>query len=302
MRSQRGAVAVKVALLLTFLMGMAALSVDIGVLTVHKRSLQGAADLAAMAGVQELPQKPADAQAIARDYLLENTVTADEIMGISAEAGNTELVVNLSRNAPLFFARVLGHEATQVVVRARARVKAEKRYPDLVPWGIPEKPYVVGTEYELKQGAGSPSKPSAGNYQIVYLEKNMNGPQYQDWVANGYDGAPIQIGDLIDPHTGALGTNTIDGVAERKARSAGYNCSYPDPEPRCPMIVTVVVVDGFGPGKSQPLEVVRFAKFLLMRVEPDNPGRATIHGIYLGPVDLSELDPTVMDKKFFLVR
>ena len=293
---------VKVALVITFLLGIAAVSVDIGVLMVQKRSLQGAADLAAMAGVQELPQVPADAQAMARAYLLENSVASGEIAGITVESGNTELVVSVARSAPLYFARVFGQQATLVEARARARVLAHRRYPDLVPWGLPDRPYVVGKEYELKQGAGDESKPSAGNYQIIYLEKHMNGPQYQDWVANGYDGAPVQIGDLIPPHTGALGNNTLAAIGEREARAAGYNCTYPNYEPRCPMLVTVVVVDGFGPGKSDPLEVVGFAQFLLLRAEPDNPGRATIYGIYLGPLDLSELDPNLLDKRFFLVR
>ncbi len=298
--SERGLLAVQVALGMIFLMGMAAVSVDVGLLLSHKRAVQTAADLAALAGVQELPEDPDAAVSEATAILAANGVDAGEVVSIAAEAENTELVVRVQRSVPLYFARVLGHQISQVPAVARARVLAEKPYPELVPWAVPDANYTVGQEYQLKIGANG-GRPSPGNFQIVYLAKPMASPQYQQWVANGYDGDPISIGDIVDPKTGNVGTHTIDGVAVREARAAGYNCTVENLDPQCPLLVIVLVVDGFGNGASESLTVVRFGQFLVTGATPSNAGQATIYGIFVGYLDERAFDPAALKKRFHLV-
>lgn len=299
MRSQRGASLVMTALVLAVLMGIVAISVDIGVLMVHKRSLQAAADLAAMAGVQHLPEDPAGAQSAAASVLTQNGVSAGEVGSITVESGGTELVVNAGRNVSLFFARVLGFQQSGVGVQARARVDAKPLYPDLVPWGLPEATYVVGKQYALKQGKPG-DLPTPGNFQAVELKSPMDVLlDYEPWVGYGYHGAPIKIGDIRPSHTGNLGNHTQAGINARQSRAAGFNCAYGKGlDPLCPMIVTALIVRGYDNGKSPNLQVISFARFL---VTGTAQGGKEIDAIYLGPLDSNVFDPAALTKHFFLV-
>lgn len=300
MKGQRGSVLVKVALMAVVLMGMAAISVDVGVLTVHKRTIQAAADLAAMAGVQKLPEDPAGAVAAAEAYLADNGVTGSDGVAITTEESDHVLVVNVSRTAPLYFARVLGHDTSTLPALAKARVTAKQKYPDLVPWGVPITLCEVGAECELKLAAGKTA--AGGNFQVVYLDSHMNGPEYQDWVANGYDGLPISVGDWLYTKPGNLGSNTPIALDQRFARAAGYDCTLPDYDPDCPLLVTSVMVDDYDKGKDE-VQVMAFGKFLLTSYYAEKgTGLIIVKGIYLGPIDASEFDPLAMNKQFYLVK
>jgi len=70
---EHGAVIVVVALALTALLGMAALAIDTGLFSAHRRQLQTAADAAALAGAQQLISNPSLACATAGRYARENT-------------------------------------------------------------------------------------------------------------------------------------------------------------------------------------------------------------------------------------
>jgi uncharacterized membrane protein len=72
-RDERGAIGVMSALLLTVIIGCAALAVDLGSLFLQRRHLQGMADLAAVTAATNLAQ----AQARAASVLTANRVEAD---------------------------------------------------------------------------------------------------------------------------------------------------------------------------------------------------------------------------------
>ena len=56
-----GATAVLFAVMIVVLLGLGAFAIDAGALYSERRSLQGAADAGALAGVQELPGSPSSA-------------------------------------------------------------------------------------------------------------------------------------------------------------------------------------------------------------------------------------------------
>jgi hypothetical protein len=254
-----------------------------------------------MAGVQKLPEDPTGAIAAAEAYLAANGVNVSDSVSIATEDSDHVLAVNVERTAPLYFARVLGHDTSTLPAAAKARVAAKKKYPDLVPWGVPLSLCTVGSVCELKLAAGG--KDTGGNYQVVYLDDKMNGTDYQNWVANGYDGAPVSIGDWLYTKPGNLGTNTPQALDIRKARSAGYDCALPDLDPDCPMIVTAIMVDEYDKGKDQ-VQVMAFGQFLITDYDPPKKGTGliTVYAVYLGPIDASAFDPTAMDKRFYLVK
>ncbi len=153
---RRGAILVLSALLMVFLMGLLALSVDVGYMYTIRAELKRATDAAALAGVGTLIEGADLAPAAAADFLLRNEVGSqvlletenrDELVAqwiaehpedLQTEVGTWDpdlrifstdyeglpsavRVVATYRNEPLFFARVLGFNDFTVQAESIAR-------------------------------------------------------------------------------------------------------------------------------------------------------------------------------------
>ncbi len=121
--SESGQTLVIFALALTVLIGFLALTFDIGMMALDRRSAQNAADAAALAGAQMLPQDPDAAIADATTYAALNGFSADEISAItisSTDVANDTIKVELSRDVDFSFAPVLGILSGTVNVSATA--------------------------------------------------------------------------------------------------------------------------------------------------------------------------------------
>ncbi len=165
LRDRRGAVAALMALMLVMLLGMGALTIDMGFLWVLKNRLQATADAAALAGASQLPNEavvtavpsceagvdaPSTVQAAALDYACKNMPSAahgmvlvadDVVLGnwdvdtrtfTAAGAPINALQVTTRRSTangnevPLFFAGVLGINGADVVAEATAMFDRER--------------------------------------------------------------------------------------------------------------------------------------------------------------------------------
>lgn len=299
MGSQRGSVIVKVALLMVVLMGMAALSADVGRVGYYRLQLQSAADLAAVAGAWELPEAPDQAVAVAQNYLERNGAAFAE--GLDVTEGGRVLRVRLSRPVALTFARALGLRRASLSAEAAARVDAQPVWHDLMPWGLEEAAYAVGEEYVLKWGSPSPA-PTEGQYQIIYLREGMSNGEYEEWVGSGYDGPPVYIGQVLKPRTGNLGDHTRRGMRERLARAEGFRCEWGEYEEHCPLLVIVPVVTPYPPGASGRVQISAFARFLITNTDPPGSGAGSVFGRFVGYVEGDQIDPRAVNKAVFLVR
>lgn len=207
---QRGQAMVLTVLSLTALVGMATLVLDLGSWFRAQRALQSAADAAALAGAQALPDNPGAASALANDYALKNGATGAEI---SFNGPNT-INVKLQRPAPGFFAKVFGIDSVQVGAKASARtddVGAAKYVAPIVvnekhpllncePGGAGGKPkpcFGVSTEIELhdlhKPGSGD----AAGSFGLIDLMNqggSVGSAELAAWLQNGFD-KYMQLGD-----------------------------------------------------------------------------------------------------------
>ncbi|UNY41880.1 hypothetical protein CPT_Momento_050 [Burkholderia phage Momento] len=83
-RNQRGAVAITVALLMSILLGFAALAIDVGYLFVVRNELQNAADAAALAGAPCIYPRAqcSNTKAAVPDWA---TAQAQAVLGVSLE-------------------------------------------------------------------------------------------------------------------------------------------------------------------------------------------------------------------------
>ena len=96
-RGESGQVFVFVAVILTALVGMAALVVDVGSWYQAQRKLQTAADAAALAGAQELPLEPSMAKTTAEQYAQLNYAGIADAHRHVPDAGTIDVVAERTR-------------------------------------------------------------------------------------------------------------------------------------------------------------------------------------------------------------
>lgn len=126
-KDEDGQVLILFALMLVVLMGFAALAIDIGIIAVQKSNLQNAADAAALAGAQDLPNVGTSISAAVNVAGLngmkvtQNKVKKDGDTVAVTLLDSTKIEVICTRNVQFTFARVLGFTDTDVTARAVAK-------------------------------------------------------------------------------------------------------------------------------------------------------------------------------------
>lgn len=139
MKKEKGQMMVISALILTAFIGFAAFSVDTGRIYMTKSNLQNAADAAALAGAQELPDNPAEAINAANQYLSNNGIT-DETVEVTIGADNKSITVNVERNVPMSLAAVVGFSNCDVKADTTVNLGVAASVPWIVPFVIPKPP------------------------------------------------------------------------------------------------------------------------------------------------------------------
>ncbi len=209
LRNESGQAVLMTVLFLAVLIGVAAMSVDVGSWYRQQRQAQATADAAALAGAQALPADPTQAQVLAAQYATSNGGGVLPTGGITLRSDfepNDTVVVKVSKDVPSFFANIFAIDHATVTATAAARA------------GVPEQvngvaPIVVNKLHPLLSGPGCPcfnvpttlplGKTGApGAFALVDLNggSNANG-DLADWIQNGYDGF-LSIGDYLS-NTGA---------------------------------------------------------------------------------------------------
>ncbi len=122
---ERGVTLPLLAFLMVALCGMVAMAVDVGRLALTRRQVQNAADAGALAGVAWLPGDKATAQTKAVDWATRNGISAAEVQSVvftKTEQNDDTITVNVRRNVPYSFAKVLGLSGKDITAAASARV------------------------------------------------------------------------------------------------------------------------------------------------------------------------------------
>jgi uncharacterized membrane protein len=110
-QARKGIALLLSALLLGILIAFVGLAVDLGVWVSQRSELQTAADLAALAGAQDLSRDAAQASAELNGIALEETrVTVD----------GDRVEVEIRHEAPSYFSRIIGQREMTLTVRATA--------------------------------------------------------------------------------------------------------------------------------------------------------------------------------------
>ncbi len=255
---EKGAVIVVIAVIFSVLLGFLALAVDAGVLYVEHSRLAKAADAAALAGAQELPDT-ATARTVAEDYAQRNGLDLGTL-NISFSTDNKRITIITSKTVNLYFAKVLGFNSSTVHGRAVARIAPVKEVSSLIPLGINENllPLSAGTEYMIKSGAKD-GNPWRGI--IEYPGQGQGGDNYRDLARNGYN-ETVEFGDMEREVPGNKSGPTIQGITER-INACNDGCTWNNYQSGCPRVSLVPIYREVG----SELQIVGFSTVFLERVD-----------------------------------
>jgi hypothetical protein len=195
-RRESGQAAVLAVVMITALLGMAALVVDAGSWFRARRQVQSVADAAALAGAQSWPFDTAAARSLALQYAGSNGggVSSGDITFETNTRANDTIVVHASQVAGGFFSRLFGIDTVTVGATAKARaatpgkafgvapIGVDKSHPDLSGSGCPCWGHATTLDLE---------KTGPGAFRILNLDgsKGGTGPgTLGDWIENGFNG------------------------------------------------------------------------------------------------------------------
>src|SRR5205809_1403288 len=196
-RREHGQTLVIGILFMTVLLGMVAMTVDVGLLFRDRRHLQNSADAMALAGVAELPTNPGQAVGKAQQWATNNGIASGDIKKIEVRTTgvpNDTLYVELDGNFGWIFGRVLGKTTSKVGAEAAARIGSLSGGHQMMPWallrgdtncldsltGAP----LFGATCQVKVGAGSSA--ISGWYGALDYDGNGGGSaEYNDRIIDG---------------------------------------------------------------------------------------------------------------------
>jgi Flp pilus assembly protein TadG len=217
-------------------LGFAAMAVDVGLFLHERRELQKAADAAALAGVQELPESPVDALQAAEEWAYNNGIDVSEVEGIEISttyADDDTVTVSVQRDVPFVFARVLGFTSGTMHADATARMGSPSWSDNVMPWSLlasAQQGVVYGTDVILKYSA---QDSTSGDYGILALAGASGADDYYDAILNGSDTC-IGCVEMTEP--GNIVGKTEAGLKDRLELTS----------PECDTFEEVFIPDGDG--------------------------------------------------------
>ncbi|MFC4557610.1 pilus assembly protein TadG-related protein [Virgibacillus kekensis] len=249
------------------------LVIDGGHLFMTKSHLQKTANAAALSGAQEVPYSEVEVHTVVDRILLEHgeTGSLDQVL-IEPES---QIEVILSKDVPLFFAKLFGIETVPIKVNAVAAINPMGIAKDAVPLGIDETVELIyGQTYSLKVDAGDSA---SGNFGVLALD-GPGAKLYEDSLRDGFD-EQLEVGDIVNTQTGNIAGPTRNAIDYRIA-----NCPYPVGEYKhrdCSRVMLILVYQPHEVTTNQmkSVKITGFAYFYV--TDPMSSTDDSINGIFI---------------------
>jgi len=327
---EKGSTIVLVAMGMVVFLGFTALVIDVGLLYLNRTKLANAIDAATLAGVQELPQDPAKAELVARDYAARNGADAGKLT-INISADRQSIKIESSKTVDLVFAKAMGISTGEVAAGAEAKVGPITGAKGVAPLSVVEQEFETNKLYLLKDGAGNNYKGGDGdddgiednrdedddndgiyddmdndddNNGIIDGEENGHGwfgalslggsgaSRYKQNLKNGYQ-EELKIGMVVDTETGNMSGPTRDGIEDRLARCPHTpRCTVDTFHRDCPMVLYIPVIKAHQTtGQVKQVEIVGFAAFLVTEA-PGNGNDSVVKGYFINTILPGDIDFT----------
>ncbi|HAS74344.1 MAG TPA: hypothetical protein DCS67_09390 [Clostridiales bacterium UBA8960] len=292
MTNEKGSISILVMVMLVVLLGSAGAAIDVGVVILDRTELSNALDYAALAGAQELPEKPLKAIQIAKDYLAQNGINPDDVT-ITVAVDNKSIELLGNRDVQYTFLKVLGLNETTVEAQSKVILGATRSVKGgLRPFAVEDFPYQYGAVVTLKQGAGDGYH---GNYGVVALG-GSGSSVYEYNAFYGYDGE-ISIGDEINTEPGNMANvsnqlqtyiNDIPHTFETHPRDSERLWTVP--------LVSTLIVSG-----RDTVTVTGFAQVFVENIDK-KAGKIEINARFVRFVVNGEIDTSLVDRGTYGVK
>ena len=280
---EKGQVAIIIGILIIPLIMMLSYVIDVGSMYQTRRNVQTAADAAALAGAQELPQSLDRAREKAIEYaqfhgnvtLLPEAIHFFDNKDIESTVNPTKIVVITSdASTPLFFSGIFGVNSVTISATATAKVYSPTGLKGLVPFAIHEEDIKYDTETVLK--SDNPQVP--GWFGLMdYSGGGGGASEIRDTTREGYSGE-VFLNNSYNVETGGKVGPVCQGLQDRIDSDSDPFCTFdkvteilPDGSLgvtgngiNCPRIVIVVIIpEGLPEGGHgwEPVPVIGFAAF-----------------------------------------
>jgi Flp pilus assembly protein TadG len=286
-RSDRGQATVLTVLFLVVLLGMGALVLDLGSWFREQRDTQSDADAAALAAAQELPAQVSMADALGREYLIKNGVNdAPDISFSGKFVDNDTVTVQVRRDAPGIFAKVLGIDSVNVGAKAKARVAGlqSARYVAPIAVNIKHPKLNCGRDEKDRpipcfgdatsitldnlHDPGSPD--AAGSFSLINLDHrddgSVGGSTIGEWLLRGFD-EYMDIGDYTAVPSAKFNDSHVKGALEARLNSTNNVLLFP------------IYKSITGPGSGAVFDIVGWVGFKVTRYVA-NGNNATVFGAF----------------------
>lgn len=261
-KSQKGTVAVLMAIALVVFAGFTALVTDAGLIFMNQGKLENSLDSAVLAGAQALPSDPQGALDAAWQYAELNDMKVEET-DFSLSSDYRSISGKAERRVGMLFARALGFEQANVRAAARAGISPVSAVTGVAPFGVLDYDYNFGDLVVLKEGSGENyysgwfgALSLGGTGSNIYLEN----------VRNGY-GGQLNIGDVIRIEAGNMSGPTKEGVEYRINQCHHTPCcsisNFQDGCPRILIIPIISIANIDNGGHVFSVRVVGFGAFLV---------------------------------------
>ncbi|MDD4689586.1 MAG: Tad domain-containing protein [Eubacteriales bacterium] len=305
LKNEDGAVVVIIALVMTVLMAMAALTIDIGYAYVVASETQNTADAACLSVYEFLPVGIWDTkcknQIIERiiEYGKKNGVdnieSNDIIFGNDRDGYYYSVSVYVNKEVETNLARVIGVENIKVKKKATASALPAGGVIGAVPIGVNKGTFEnskgSNDSVTLKFGGGDGVN---GYYGYMVLD-GANGNSYilEKWLKYGYPGENY-VGQVLPTASGNKASVAKDGVQYRMSLCTHYKtdggCTKQHYVESCPRIMNVLIYDLID---SDKVKIIGFAPFILEYADEAD----VIKGAYL-KMPVQQNNGTVGDEDF----
>ncbi|WP_366923027.1 Tad domain-containing protein [Metallumcola ferriviriculae] len=269
LKNDKGQAVVFVALLMLLFMAAGAIVVDVALTMVAKEKLQQGLDAGALAGTMELYDQPANAFAVAQEYLLNNVPGLDSY-SINNRPTKAGLKLWGEKDLHFFFAPLLGFSSGTVSGVSVAEIGAVSSVIGAAPLAIEQHNFDYDDPYILKQspnGFSFETYLGAGNFGALSLGGG-GASKYEENLKYGFRQL-LAVGDVVATETGNISGATRRGV-DFLLQQCDHDpaCTYSSFKPGCPRILLVPVYKEVEilSGQIKQVEVVGFASFFISEV------------------------------------
>ncbi len=274
-----GQVIVLFALVVTVMMMLAALVTDAGQIWLNRRYLQNAADAAALAGAQQLPDDTAAARATACDYAATKNAVPNMAINCNGDdiqifGANDKIKVTTHKTIVPMIGGMFGWPSIDIAADATARVGSLYQacpFPIFqTPEMLPGQPGEIGF-YQLTALHLAGADNQSGNFLTVDVGSGANA--VFDAIVNNTCGNPI--GPTASTEPGGKIGKVVDGLQWRVACATGG--PKPKGTPPCPPGPSAC------PSASITSDMLDASGNLKPSINRDNCTRLVILPIFPGP-------------------